>query len=119
SAIAASGAAAASGAPAASGPSGAIGKLRSAADAKQGGGGADALLEVIATDASALKGRETTAAAAAIVTGVGATGERADKVFGALSKDAGETGLDILYVVSGDDGKEPTTEPAKRALEAL
>lgn len=92
-------------------------RMKSAADAKSWDAGADALLELIKADSSALKKKDAAAAAAAIA--AGAAGDRADKVFDVLSKSAGEGGLEALYVVSGEDGKDPTAEPAKRALELL
>jgi serine/threonine-protein kinase len=111
--------AASSGAAAATGPALAT-RVQEAADAKQWDAGADALLDLAKVDPAAFKTREVKSAAASIATGAAlAGGERADKVFQLLANDLGEDGLEILYAVAGDDGRDPVTEPAKRALDLL
>lgn len=92
-------------------------RMKAAADGKEWGRGADALLALAELDPKAFEGRETEAAAVAITAGLELGSDpRSDKVFDVLTNKLGTSGLDILYSIESTRGG---SKAAARAADIL
>jgi serine/threonine-protein kinase len=93
------------------------GRMRAAADAKEWGKAATALLELVDTDPAAFDDREVALLAITIAPGIQlGGGEKADKIFDALTNKLGAKGLDILYEIVSTRGGSKASERAAKIL---
>jgi serine/threonine-protein kinase len=93
------------------------GRMRAAADGKEWGRGADALLALAELDSKAFEAREVAGAAVAITAGIELGSDpRSDKIFDVLANKLGAAGLDILYMIVSTRGG---SKAASRAAELL
>ncbi|HEY3594419.1 MAG TPA: hypothetical protein VGL13_11115, partial [Polyangiaceae bacterium] len=92
-------------------------RLRNAARQKDWAKGGDTVLALLRADSRAFRDYDVANAARAIAVGLDqAGGDAAARFFGALSNDAGQSGLDLLYDVSRF---RPATKAAKTSLDIL
>lgn len=92
-------------------------RMRAAADSKEWGRGADALLALVELDTKAFDDRDAVAAVVAIAAGLELGSDpRSDKIFDALTSKLGPAGLDILFAIMSTRGG---SKAATRATEIL
>jgi len=93
------------------------GRMRAAADGKEWGRGADALLALAELEPKGFEVREIAAAAVAITAGIELGSDpRSDRIFDVLASKLGAAGLDILYTIVSTRGG---SKAASRAAELL
>lgn len=91
--------------------------MRSAAEAREWGRGADALVTLVAIAPSSFDDRVVALDTLAIATGIEVGGgERAAKVFDALETKLGSTGLDLLYEIVSTRGGSKASQRAADIL---